>query len=226
MERMAGHGLSFAVGLSRNGAAFPACGRGHSPWAEAVVGWACSTAGGRLWDVTADERQAVPCADGKNTQEGYHGKDHAGGRSSPGSSPNGKVEGPRGAGRGLAGLRAGGSPFLPRRAAWPCACLSGLGRAALATGGLAAAQCRGLACGTGRGMGHDDAGPGPLASATGAGLAEDGLHTGRCGRADPAGGRRPAQPSLPQHRGSRSPGPGAGLPAGLGPAVAAGRAAP
>ena len=35
-----------------------------------------------------------------------------------------------------------------------------------------------------------------------------------------------AQPSLPQHRGSRSPGPGAGLPAGLGPAVAAGRAAP
>lgn len=138
----------------------------------------------------------------------------------------GEMEGPRGSGGGLAGFCAGGSPFFSQRAAWPCLCLSGLGRAALAAGGLAAAQCRGLFAGAGRGVGHDDAGPGPLASATGPGLAEDGLHTGCGGRADPAGGRSPAQSRLPQGRGLRSPCPGARLSAGLGPAVAAGRLRP
>ncbi len=176
-------------------------------------------------DVTAgDNGQAVPVAGGQ-TGRRQDGRQHADGGRAPGVSPAGEMEGPRGSGGGLAGLCAGGSPFFSQRAAWPCLCLSGLGRAALAAGGLAAAQCRGLFAGAGRGVGHDDAGPGPLASATGPGLAEDGLHTGCGGRADPAGGRSPAQSRLPQGRGLRSPCPGARLSAGLGPAVAAGRAA-
>ena len=156
---------------------------------------------------------------------GEDGQYRAGSGNAPALSPNGEMAGPRGSGGGLAGLRAGSSPFFPQRATGPFLRLPGLGRAALAAGGLAAAQCRGLPAGAGRGVGHDDAGPGPLASATGPGLAEDGLHTGCGGRADPAGRRSPAQSRLPQGRGSRPPCPGTGLPAGLGPAVAAGRAA-
>ena len=82
-----------------------------------------------IGDVAAGDTQAGPPSWKAAKQAGgQDGRQHADGGRAPGVSPAGEMEGPRGFGGGLAGLCAGGSPFFSQRAAWPCLCLSGLGR--------------------------------------------------------------------------------------------------